>query len=664
ARNASTDGSRIVYHCAGDLWLLDSLDPDSQPRRLELILGSAAPGRARRVISAETHLGGLSCDYTGRGSAVEVRGTIHWLTHRDGPARALSVTPGVRARLPEVLGGTGLVAWVTDAEGEDAIEIGAADGPLAGLPAASQNGSSGTGGQGTGPGSTGQGSDGSASAPAGGGGVRRVAAGAVGRVASMAASPDGKSLAVAARDGRLLVLDVASGELTEVTASDNGEVSGLAWSTDSAWLAWSHPGPSPLRQLRMTRPGTPDIIDITDGRFIDTDPAFTLDGLYLAFLSRRNFDPVYDTHFFDLSFPYGYRPFLVPLAAATPSPFGPLTDGRPANGRDDDGSKPGADPASPDAPATPAAGSAAEGDGAAAGAGTAADPEAGTGSTGQASGDRPAPDGDAADGKTATPVKVDADGLASRVIQVPVEESRYTALSAVKGGLVWLRVPVTGNLGQGGATSSDSSPRRTLQRFDLTQRRVTDLVDELDWYDVSGDGSRLLIGDSGKLTVVPADRKADADNPADRVRVDLSRARYQADPAAIWRCAYEEAGRILRHDFWIPDMGDVDWDGALAQYRPLLDRIAGPRDFSDLLYEVMGELGSSHAYVQPALSGNHGGRRPVGMLGADLDRDPDGGWRVTRILPGESSDPRALSPLAAPGAGITPGDRIMAIDGQ
>ena len=148
ARNASTDGSRIVYHCAGDLWLLDSLDPDSQPRRLELILGSAAPGRARRVISAETHLGGLSCDYTGRGSAVEVRGTIHWLTHRDGPARALSVTPGVRARLPQVLGGTGLVAWVTDAEGEDAIEIGAADGPLAGLPAASQNGSSGTGGQG------------------------------------------------------------------------------------------------------------------------------------------------------------------------------------------------------------------------------------------------------------------------------------------------------------------------------------------------------------------------------------------------------------------------------------------------------------------------------------------------------------------------------------
>src|SRR5262249_40454050 len=236
------------------------------------------------------------------------------------------------------------------------------------------------------------------------------------------------------------------------------------------------------RQLRMTRPGTPDIIDISDGRFIDTDPAFTLDGLYLAFLSRRNFDPVYDTHFFDLSFPYGYRPFLVPLAADTPSPFGPLTDGRPANGRDDDGSKPRDRPATPDAAAPPAAGS--TGDGAAAG--------SGTGGAAQASGDRPAPDRAAADGAAATPVKVDADGLAGRVIQVPVEESRYTGLAAVKGGLAWLRVPVTGNLGQGGATSSDSGPRRTLQRFDLTQRRVPPPGGEADRDAARGGGSRLL----------------------------------------------------------------------------------------------------------------------------------------------------------------------------
>ena len=38
ARNASTDGTRIVYHCAGDIWLLDSLDPAAEPRMLDINL--------------------------------------------------------------------------------------------------------------------------------------------------------------------------------------------------------------------------------------------------------------------------------------------------------------------------------------------------------------------------------------------------------------------------------------------------------------------------------------------------------------------------------------------------------------------------------------------------------------------------------------------------
>ena len=55
---------------------------------------------------------------------VEVRGTVHWLTHQDGPARALHVDPAARARLPRVLGETGQAVWVTDATGADALEIG------------------------------------------------------------------------------------------------------------------------------------------------------------------------------------------------------------------------------------------------------------------------------------------------------------------------------------------------------------------------------------------------------------------------------------------------------------------------------------------------------------------------------------------------------------
>ncbi len=122
ARNPSTDGHRIVYHVAGDIWMLDGPDAPG-PRRLDVSLGSPAAARAPRLVTAADHLGDLDCDRTGQASVVEVRGTVHWLTHKDGPARALHVDPGARARLPRVLGETGKVAWVTDAAGPDALEV-------------------------------------------------------------------------------------------------------------------------------------------------------------------------------------------------------------------------------------------------------------------------------------------------------------------------------------------------------------------------------------------------------------------------------------------------------------------------------------------------------------------------------------------------------------
>ena len=60
-----------------------------------------------------------------------------------------------------------------------------------------------------------------------------------------------------------------------------------------AWLAWAQPGPQPLTRIRLARVEDGFTVDVTDGRFVDSDPVFTVDGLYLAFLSRRTFDPIF-----------------------------------------------------------------------------------------------------------------------------------------------------------------------------------------------------------------------------------------------------------------------------------------------------------------------------------------------------------------------------------
>jgi tricorn protease len=570
ARQAAGDGRRVVYVCAGELWILDDLD-GAEPRRLDVRLGGQRTDRRPRPVSAARWLGSATPDHTARGSAVEVRGAVHWITHRSGPARALAAEPGVRARLPRTFRADGeeWVVWVTDAEGEDALEFA----PATGLA----------------PGAT----------------ARRLAAGRLGRVLELAMAPDGSRAAVAAHDGRLLLVERETGEVREVDRSDDGEVSDLVFSPDSGWLAWSHPGPRPLSQLRLAHTTDLSVTEATPLRFRDYSPAFTLDGKHLAFLSTRAFDPVYDQHAFDLSFVAGARPHLITLAATTPSPFGPQRHGRPFEAPDKD--------ETPDSEGTPA-------------------------------------------------TRIDLEGLADRIIPFPVEAGRCSTLRAAKDGVLWLRHPVRGVLGASRATPDDPDPHTELERYDLAQHRLEHLASDVDDFDVSGDGKRLLLWSDGKLRVVPSDRRASGDEDSDtNVTVDLGRIRQTVDPAAEWRQMYDETGRIMRDNFWRPDLGGVDWDGVLDRYRPVLDRVATHDDLVDLLWEVHGELGTSHAYVVPHAS--HGGGRQ-GLLGADISRHEDGSWRIDRILPTETSDPDARSPLAAPGVAVRAGDAIVAVAGH
>ncbi len=624
ARAASTDGSRVVYQCLGELWLLDDLGPASQPRRLDIRLAGPRAGRTPRPVDAREHIGEIAPDRVGRASAIEVLGSVHWLTHRDGPAPALTDRPGVRARLPRVLGAAGdpagvRVAWITDAEGDDAIEV------------ATTNDTD---------------------------GARRLAAGRLGRVLDLAAAPDGARLAVASHDGRVLVVDAASGDVRQVDRSEYGDASGLAFSPDSRWLAWSHPGPTPLRQIRLLRlDGSPDdpaeVIEATVLRFTDTEPVFTVDGRHLAFLSARTFDPVYDEHVFDMSFPAAIRPYLLPLAATTPSPFDPELGGRPppqaADGPQADG--PQAD--GPQADGSQADGSQTDG------------PPADVPRSDEHQTDGSAGAGGSAD--RPPEVVVDVDGLDQRAVPVPVPAGRYSSLRAARDGLLWLRAPLVGLLGADEAKTDRDRRRPQLQRFDLRKRKLVTLADAVDAAAVTGDGRWVVLRDKDELRQVPADRRvddSDDDGAAEStVDIDLGRLRLQVDPPAQWRQMFDETGRLMRDHFWTADFADVDWDAVLARYRPVLDRVASRDDLSELLWEVQGELGSSHAYEIPPDRPVDAERR-VGHLGADLVRDEAGAWRVDRIVPGESSVPTARSPLVAPGAAVRPGDTIVAVDGR
>jgi tricorn protease len=566
ARHATTDGQRVVYQQAGEIWMLESLD--AEPVRLDIRLSGVRSGRAPYPVSAKSELRSFTLDSTGRVLGAEVRGTVHWLPVRDEAARALLAEPGVRGRLPVVIPGTDAVACASDSGGEDGLDVIPADGLAA----------------------------------------RRIGHGEFGRILELAVAPDGRMAAVACADGRLLTVAL-EGEpvITEIARSTNAEVAGLAFSPDSALLAWSQPW-RPERgasQIRLARLADGTITDVTPPRFDDTSPAFTLDGKYLAFLSNRVFDPVYDAHQFDLGFLPGVRPYLVTLLATTPSPFAPELNGRPA------------------------------------------EPE----------GHEEVPAAERTDTEP-PPVGLDVAGLAERIVPFPVAAGRYDKLRAAKDGVVWLELPHAGELGETMIGAADEHPQSRLVRYDLATRKRSVEAEALDDYAVSADGTQLAYQVEESLEIKPAGEPA-----AEVVSVDLDRIQVTVEPSAEWTQMYHETWRLMRDNFWRADMAGVDWAAMGDRYRPLLDRIGSADDLHDVLRELQGETRTSHTGVLPPAAGGDPALAQ-GLLGADVERTEDGTWQIARILPGESSVIGARSPLAAPGVAAAPGDLIVAVDGQ
>jgi tricorn protease len=136
------------------------------------------------------------------------------------------------------------------------------------------------------------------------------------------------------------------------------------------------------------------------------------------------------------------------------------------------------------------------------------------------------------------------------------------------------------------------------------------------------------------------------------------------EPRDEWAQMYHEAWRMQTEQFWDEAMSGVDWNLVRDRYARLLPLVRTRSELSDVMWEMLGELGTSHAYE---IGGDH--RLPAqyrrGFLGADLTWDEDAkAYTIAKIYRGDSWNRDIDSPLAEPGLQIREGDHLLAIGGR
>lgn len=588
-RFAQTDGETIVYTVGGDLWRFDPASLTSSA--IEVSYPSPRTQLNRKFVDAGDYLGECSIHPRGHSLTVTSRGKLFTFGNWEGGVRQFGEAQGVRYRLPVLFDDGKKLLAISDAGGEEFLEIYTTDGSIE---------------------------------------PRRITSNDIGRATYMRLSPDEKRLALSNHRHDLLIVELESGDVTVADQSSNLGIDGFDWSGDSRWVAYAAHDTWKTTVLRVLDTTTMEIHDVTESGFRDGSPCFDPSGRYLYFVSKRWFDPVYDSLFFELSFPESARPCVVTLKADEPSLF--LEKARPLDGDDDD------------------------------------DDDDEKSSDGDDEKKDKKDDADKSDEDKKSdkdddkpePVEIDFDGIAQRVEAFPVPVGRYGTIRATEDKLFWVRYR---------SDDRDDVAPGVLESFDLDKRQKSEFVSGVGDFELSADRKTLVYESDGGLRVVSASGDGPSDADPDKMSrksgwIDLSRVPVSVDPRAEWRQMLREAWRLMRDHYWSPDLCGIDWELVWERYAPMVERVASRGEFSDLVWTMQGELGTSHAYE---MGGDY--REPPryapGLLAADFSWDVAGNaYRIDHIARGLTWEKEQSSPLAAPGVNAKEGEHLVAINGR
>jgi len=243
-------------------------------------------------------------------------------------------------------------------------------------------------------------------------------------------------------------------------------------------------------------------------------------------------------------------------------------------------------------------------------------------------------------------VKIEPEGLESRVELLPPKAGNLGWLASFEGKLVYLRYPNSGS----------GSREASLAYYDLEEREEKTIMSGVQRANLTADGKMILVRAGGKYGVIKAaeNQKVEKPIPTGDLAMELV-------PKEEWRQIFNDTWRRYRDFFYDPQMHGVDWDAMRVQYGALVEDARSRWDLSFIGSNMLAELSAGHTYTFGE-GADQVKRVSTGFLGIDWELT-DQGYRIQRIVKPAVWDTEVRSPFDKPGTKIKVGDYIHAVNG-
>jgi tricorn protease len=580
---ASIGSDAMVFEKGGYLYVMDLPGETSAP--IKVLVPDDRKSLRAEMRNVAGNLAAYDLSPSAKRAVFEARGDIFTVPAEKGDPRNLTHSPASRERDPAWSPDGKWIAYLSDASGEYEIHVIGSDGTTP---------------------------------------DRQVTQGGHAFRFPPRWSPDSKMIAFSDQTMSLFWCDAATGKITKVDKSNDGEIHDYTWSPDSKWISYSKPQENGFGRVQLYSLDTGKVTPVTDPMTDSFSPSFDSEGKYLYFVSRRTLDPEFGTFELNMQFSVTDKLYVATLQKDGVSPVAPQSDeekGDEADAKDKDKDKDKAKDSGKDK-------------------------------------DKDKEKDKDADKKKEEPkpVKVDLAGIEQRQTVLPIPAGRYPGLAAFKDKIVYLSLPPTP------ASEEENGPQAnaSIHVYDLEKRKdVTVLADVQPGLTLSKDGGKVLYrGKDGFGIVETAEGKKPGDG-----KLATEDLKAIVDPRLEWMQMFNEAWRLERDFYYDPNLAGLDWKAIGEKYRQLVPYAAHRADLNYILGELIGELSTSHAYVG-------GGETPdvkkvdIGLLGADYELDAGSGlYRFKRIYTERDWSVSTAAPLGEPGIDVREGDYLLEVNG-
>lgn len=432
-----------------------------------------------------------------------------------------------------------------------------------------------------------------------------------GRISSIIPANKTEKFIVTNESGDIFLVNYGKGahEVLKIDRTNFWTINSAAWSDDDMHVVYNYTDENRVDVIKMYSVRNNESNIITDTSSNSFTAKFDSKNKFLYFLSDRNFVPYTDYHDFRVYFPMHNRPYLMSLKRENILPFNAASGTIDLKDKPDESSK------------------------------------------------------ETKDIKSI----INIDHSYRRVVPFPVADMIYLNIFA-SGDKVWFLAAQPQNV-LDPSFKGMADNRKSLYMFDFSKNKMLPVADGIDDAVLTKNGENFLIKVGQELRLISSAPNSNPSQPAELTSND-----YGADSGWIvndpnlyintkeeWRKIYKESWSNMKDRFNNPKK-TINWSEIYDKYKPLIDKVSTRLELNDVLWEMHGELETSHAYV-------FGGdivepeKINVAKLGADfVYDDSEKAYRFKKIYRGEPWNPNASSPLKYPGVNVRNDDILYSVN--